>query len=187
VGPADPTDDSAGRAADAGNSSVIGFVDMADFTGFTRRSTEAQLREVLDDFEELAATCVSEHHGQIVKTIGDEILYIADDPANGAQIAAQLVQEAAQQETVPPLRAGVAYGPVLRRLGDVFGQTVNIASRLVSIARPDSVLIDQRLAEELASDERFRLSAMRPVAVRGYRHLHPARLRLADGPDAARR
>lgn len=179
------------RPSNGDSPSVIGFVDMADFTGFTRRSSESQLREVLDEFEELATTCVSEHRGQIVKTIGDEILYIADDPADGAQIAVQLVAEAAQRTALPPLRAGVAYGPVLRRLGDVFGQTVNIASRLVGIARPDSILVDERLAEELSEDGRFALSAMRPVSVRGYRHLHPARLRAAAettaGTDSPRR
>lgn len=161
----------------------VGFVDMAEFTTFTRRSTEAGLREVLDDFEALAADVVSEHRGQIVKTIGDEILYVAFDPAGTAAIALDLVERAAAIERLPQLRAGAAYGPVVRRLGDVFGQTVNIASRLVSIARPGSVLVDENLAQELrdgTGGEQFALHAMRPVSVRGYRHLRPARLRRAE-------
>lgn len=164
----------------------VGFVDMAEFTTFTRRTTEAGLREVLDEFEALATDVVSEHRGQIVKTIGDEVLYVAFDPAATAAIALDMVERAAENERLPQLRAGAAYGPVVRRLGDVFGQTVNIASRLVSIARPGSVLVDENLTQELrdgAGGEQFALHPMRPVSVRGYRHLHPARLRraTADG------
>jgi adenylate cyclase len=162
--------------------SGVGFVDMAEFTAFTRRTSEAGLRGVLDDFEALATDVVSEHHGQIVKTIGDEVLFVAFDPAATAAIALDLVERAAGNERLPQLRAGAAYGPVVRRLGDVFGQTVNVASRLVSIARPGSVLVDENLNRELRDGpdaERFVLHPMRPVSVRGYRHLRPARLRHA--------
>ena len=52
----------------------------------------------------------------------------------------------------PEVRAGVAYGDVVSRLGDVFGPTVNIASRLTSIARPGSVLIDRGAHDALTGD-----------------------------------
>ena len=52
----------------------------------------------------------------------------------------------------PEVRAGVAYGDVVSRLGDVFGPTVNVASRLTSIARPGSVLIDQGAHDALTGD-----------------------------------
>ena len=52
----------------------------------------------------------------------------------------------------PEVRAGVAYGDVVSRLGDVFGPTVNIASRLTSIARPGAVLIDQGAHDALTGD-----------------------------------
>ncbi|WP_375500301.1 adenylate/guanylate cyclase domain-containing protein [uncultured Jatrophihabitans sp.] len=157
----------------------VGFVDMAGFTAFTRESSEAQLRDVLTAFESLASDVVSDHRGQIVKTIGDEILFVADTPADTASIALDLVERAADDDVLPSLRAGIAYGEVVSRLGDVFGQSVNIASRLTSVARPDSVLVDEGLHDELADDDGFVLRPIRPVAVRGYRHLRPWRLRRA--------
>lgn len=159
---------------------AVGFVDMAGFTTLTRRSTEVELRDVLTAFEELATDAVVGHGGQIVKTIGDEILYVADDAASGALIALEMVERAVDEKVLPQLRGGVAYGSVVGRLGDVYGQPVNIASRLTSIARTDSVLVDDELAARLADDSEIVLHPMRPVSVRGYRHLKPWRLRRAD-------
>jgi adenylate cyclase len=169
----------AGAAVGAETELAVGFADMADFTALTRRSSEAELRGVLEAFESLATDVVGENRGQIVKTIGDEVLFTADDPRAAARIALLLLDAAASDETLPPLRAGVAYGPVVMRLGDVYGQPVNIASRLTSVARAGSVLVDERLADELRDDEGFVLHALRPVSVRGYRHLHAWRLRPA--------
>jgi len=158
---------------------AVGFADMAGFTTFTRTATEAQLREVLTAFETLTTEIVASHGGQIVKTIGDEVLFVCDRADGAAEIAVELLAAAAADPQLPPLRAGLAYGPVVSRLGDVYGQTVNIASRLTSLARPDSVLADDGMAEALAGDERFALRSLRPTSVRGYQHLHPWRLRRA--------
>ena len=55
-------------------------------------------------------------------------------------------------EAVPDLRVGLATGLVIARMGDVFGTTVNLASRLTSLARPASALVDVATAEDLAGD-----------------------------------
>ncbi|MGH8862215.1 MAG: adenylate/guanylate cyclase domain-containing protein, partial [Jatrophihabitantaceae bacterium] len=52
---------------------AVGFADLAAFTAFTRRSSESELRAVLEAFESVATDIVGQHHGQIVKTIGDEV------------------------------------------------------------------------------------------------------------------
>ena len=50
---------------------------------------------------------------------------------------------------MPALRVGIAFGTVTTRMGDVFGTTVNLASRLTSIAPKDAVLVDGAFAAEL--------------------------------------
>ena len=60
---------------------AVGFADMAGFTTLTRRATEADLRQVLEAFEAIATEIVGGQDGRIVKTIGDEILFVADTPA----------------------------------------------------------------------------------------------------------
>ncbi|GAB3441500.1 adenylate/guanylate cyclase domain-containing protein [Actinophytocola sediminis] len=158
---------------------VVGFADMVGFTSLTRRSTEAELETVIEHFEAIVAEVVAENHGRIVKLLGDEVLFVADSPADGAEIALTLVERAEAAADVPPLRAGLALGRVLSRYGDIFGSVVNIASRLTSIARPGTVLIDRELSEVLTDEPAFVVRQRRPTAVRGYARLRSASLRRA--------
>jgi adenylate cyclase len=68
----------------------------------------------------------------------------------------------------------------------VYGEPVNIASRLTSVARPGSVLVDRELAGALEGDDRWRLRRTPPRPVRGYTLLQGFRLRRAEDPEGAR-
>jgi adenylate cyclase len=166
--------------------SAIGFADMSGFTTLTRKATEAELRELLEAFEAAATDIVGAHNGRIVKALGDEVMFVADTAPDAVEIALDLQQAAADDERLPPLRIGIAAGPVVSRMGDVYGSTVNIASRLTSLCRPGWILVDRVIADALRDDERYSLKARRPESVRGYHHLHQWRLRRAEG-DRARR
>jgi adenylate cyclase len=65
-------------------------------------------------------------------------------------------------------------------MGDVYGSTVNIASRLASLCRPGWILVDRVMAEALREDDEYSLKSRRPESVRGFHHLHQWRLRRAD-------
>ena len=67
----------------------------------------------------------------------------------------------------PPLRVGAAYGAVLTRLGDVHSPVVNLASRLTSLARPGTVLVDRELAERLRDVPGYKVRSLRRVSVAG--------------------
>lgn len=159
------------------SSQVVGFADLAGYTSLSRQIGVAELSAVLEEFETLAADVVAEHRGRVVKTIGDEVLFLAGDATAGAELALELQHRAAASDRLPPLRTGLALGSVLARFGDVYGPVVNIASRLTGIARVGTVLIDQELAAELAEDARYDLRRIRPISVRGYHHLNAFRLR----------
>ena len=66
-----------------------------------------------------------------------------------------------------------SYGPVLTRLGDVYSPVVNLASRLTSLARPGTTLVDRELARRLRALPAYRVRPLRRVSVRGYDHLQP--------------
>lgn len=152
---------------------VVGFADMVGFTRTTRRRSTAELSEMIERFGSTTTEVIADGHGRIVKTVGDEVLFVADDAADGAAIALALQDRVRAEPALPELRIGLAAGPVLVRYGDVYGEVVNIAARLTSHARPGSVLADRGVADALAGDPRFALRPLRSVAVRGYRHLHP--------------
>ncbi|MFH8370824.1 adenylate/guanylate cyclase domain-containing protein [Streptomyces sp. NPDC018031] len=128
---------------------AVGFADLVGFTRLTRRLEEEELGELVEAFETTAADLVAAHGGRLIKTLGDEVLFSADDPGTAAEIGLRLIETMANDETMPELRVGIAFGTVTTRMGDVFGTTVNLASRLTSIAPKDAVLVDGALAEEL--------------------------------------
>lgn len=119
------------------------FVDIVGYTTHSKSLEEDALVEWIEGFEQIATGTVVDHGGRVIKTIGDEILFTADDPAAAAEIALALTERGLDEEDpFPAVRAGIAYGLVVNRLGDVFGPTVNIAARLTSVARPGTVVLD---------------------------------------------
>ena len=131
----------------------VGFADIVNFTAQSRSMSRRELARHVDGFEGRALEIISAHDGRIIKTIGDEILFVADSAQSVARIGLELVEEHLRDEDFPELRVGLAWGMAIARLGDVLGPVVNVASRLTSTARPGRVLVDRALAEELEGDE----------------------------------
>lgn len=162
------------------------FVDIVGYTARSRRLDGADLVAWVDAFEQDTTTLVVEHGGQVIKTIGDEVLFTAAEPSAAVAIALQLTARGADEDDAfPAVRAGVAHGAVVRRLGDVFGSTVNAASRLTSAARPGSVLVDAGVHAALAGASgagaadggAWRWSRVRRLPAKGFGHLEAWRVR----------
>ena len=167
-------------AAEEGVLEVVGFADIVGYTSQSRRLTGTELEELVEHFEAVALAVVTDHEGRIIKTIGDEILFVADDAEQAARIALALVEASDSDEAFPRIRVGMAYGPVLERLGDVYGSVVNLASRLTTVARPGRVLIDRELREELRETDEFVVRRMRRTSVKGFDRLEPYLLRRSE-------
>jgi adenylate cyclase len=168
------------------------FVDIVGYTTQSRSLDGAELVEWVDGFEQDTTTLVVDHAGQVIKTIGDEVLFTVADPAAAVAIALALAERGDDpDDPFPAVRAGIAHGPVVRRLGDVFGSTVNAASRLTSAARPGTVLVDAGVHEALttgdeadADDEQdWRWRRLRRVSAKGFSHLEAWRVKPARGHD----
>lgn len=129
---------------------AVGFVDIVGYTTQSRNLSEAELVAWVEGFEDTATTVVTDHAARVIKTIGDEILYVTDDPVAAVEVALTLTERGADPEDpFPQVRAGLAHGQVVARLGDVFGSTVNVAARLTSLARPGTVVVDEGLQHVL--------------------------------------
>jgi adenylate cyclase len=150
---------------------VVGFADIVGYTSLARQYETAELAALLEAFEESTSETVVNARGRVVKTLGDEVLFVADSPQDAAEIALRLTGPGRSSRGLPALRVGMAAGQVLSRFGDVYGPVVNLAARLTSVAKPETVLVDKELAAALRRDPNYELRARRPVAVRGYHHL----------------
>ena len=149
------------------------------FTSLSRTTSEEDLAALVERFEAETADVIAEHRGRVVKMIGDEVLFVVQSPTAAADIALGLMNWRGEDDN-PELRVGMAYGRIISWLGDVYGPVVNVASRLTSVARPGSIVVDRELATALEGEESYKLRKIRRVSVRGYSHLEPWVLR-SDG------
>ncbi len=158
----------------------VGFVDLVDYTRSTRHWDSSTLERLLERFESETALRVAEAGGQVVKMLGDAVMFTTDGPADAVEVALRTVEAHAADDELPDVRAGVALGTVLMRVGDVFGEPVNLASRLTDEARTRSLLVDERMAQALADESAYEVRRLRRRSVRGYRSLTPYLLRRAE-------
>lgn len=159
---------------------AVGFVDIVGFTSRSKELTDIELVMWIEHFEAECSAVVNDHGGRVIKNIGDEVLFVADDVAQAAEVALILTARGADEDDpFPAVRAGLAYGEVVARLGDVLGPTVNIAARLTSIARPGTVLADDGAHEALsaADSSPYSFRKLRRASVKGYERLQPWAIR----------
>ena len=87
--------------------------------------------------------------GRLVKLIGDEAMFVVGAADDASRIAHDIARAVADSPGLPPVRIGLAAGELLVREGDVFGPTVNRATRLVALAESGSTLVDAEVASRL--------------------------------------
>ena len=162
------------------------FVDIVGYTSRSKTLSERELVEWLEYFEGETLHLVVDRGCRIIKNIGDEVLLVADDVAAATEVALEMTRRGEDpDDRFPSVRAGIAYGSVVNRLGDVFGPTVNIAARLTSIARPGTVVVDRGAYEALTgrtagdddeavegdNESAYSFRRLRRVSVKGYSRL----------------
>ena len=157
---------------------AVVFVDIVGFTSRSKELSDIELVTWIEFFEAECSAAVNDHGGRVIKNIGDEVLFVADDVAQAAEVALLLTGRGADDEDgFPAVRAGIAFGEVMARLGDVLGPTVNVASRLTSLARPGTVLVDDGAHEALVDAPAYEFRRLRRTSVKGYERLQPWALR----------
>ncbi|MFE4228350.1 adenylate/guanylate cyclase domain-containing protein [Arthrobacter sp. NPDC056886] len=160
---------------------AVGFADLVSYTSLSRRMNEKTLAQLVQRFENKCAEIISVGGGRLVKTVGDEVLYIAETPAAGAEISLALCRAFTEDEILPQARVAMVWGRILSRLGDIYGPTVNLAARLTALADPGTVLVDSMTAAALEQDDRFVLVPRPAEDVRGFGEIHPVQLQPGSG------
>lgn len=125
---------------------AIVFTDMVGYSAFSQRD-EALAMRLLDAHNSLVRRVVKRHGGREVKTIGDSFLLEFPSALEAVRFAIDAQDEFGRSpregqsgETVS-VRIGVHVGDVISRDGDLFGDAVNIASRIVEVAQSGEVCI----------------------------------------------
>jgi adenylate cyclase len=155
---------------------TVGFADLVSFTALSNEIEESKLGDVVEIFESRCADVVAGRHGRVIKTLGDSVLFVSEDPVGALDIAFDIVGVIGQDKRMPDVRLGLATGSVVMRMGDVFGPPVNMAARLTAVARRNRVIVDQATADLLPPAEfETRLLPARPI--RGFGLVEPVAAR----------
>ena len=179
---------------------------FTDMVGFSRQmgSDEARMLRLLAVHNQIIQQAVAEHHGTVIKTVGDAFLVDFPSVVHAVQCAqhiqAQFRAHNTEKEPAEQIhvRIGIHLGDIVQREGDVFGDGVNIAARLQELAEPDTICLSQKVYRRGRARnwrwarscrwadphlkniaERFQVYALLPEAPTGFRQqLRVQRLKL---------
>ena len=155
---------------------TVGFADIVSFTALSNELARDRIGDLVELFESRCADVVAAQRGRMIKSIGDSVLFVNDDPIAGYDTAEGIINVIGRDPRMPDVRVGLASGPVLMRLGDVFGPPVNMASRLTAVARRNRIIIDGATAAMLPGDQ-FETRRLPGRAVRGFGIVEPVAVR----------
>jgi adenylate cyclase len=155
---------------------TVGFADIVSFTALSNRLTEERIGDLVELFESRCADVVTTQGGRVIKSIGDSVLFVSDDPVRAYDIAEGIINVVGRDSRMPDIRLGLASGAVVMRLGDVFGPPVNLAARLTAVARRNRIIIDATTAD-LLPDDQFETRRLPARPVRGFGIVEPLTVR----------
>ncbi|GAB6983692.1 adenylate/guanylate cyclase domain-containing protein [Nocardioides pyridinolyticus] len=155
---------------------TVGFADIVSFTALSNRLSEERIGDLVELFESRCADVVAAQRGRVIKSIGDSVLFVNDDPVRAYDTAEGIINVIGRDSRMPDVRVGLASGSVVMRLGDVFGPPVNLASRLTAVARRNRIIIDSATAGLLPETE-FETRPLPARPVRGFGIVEPVSVR----------
>lgn len=167
---------------------AVAFADLVDFTKLGESVDPGSLGAVATRLEELTRDVVK-RPVRLVKTIGDEVMLESSDTVALLDAALDLLDAAdGEDDAFPQIAVGIARGPAISRGGDLFGHSVNLASRVTATARPGSVLVTEEVKDAAGEDDySFSFAGERRLkGVKDQQKLFRARRRDGDAPDKSK-
>jgi adenylate cyclase len=140
------------------------FIDLTGFTAFTEEEGDIEALDVVENFVETVEATLP-RDATIVKTIGDEVMVVSPDPASLTEWAVAFL---GRFDRRPQPRVGIHSGDAVYRDGDYFGNSVNLAHRIVNRALAGEVLVTDRVAASLETRPKLRLEPIGEVSLKGF-------------------
>jgi class 3 adenylate cyclase len=154
---------------------AILFADLGGSTQLYERLGDERGRRVTALVIEAMIAAVERCGGRVVKTIGDEVMATFEEPGAAADAAAAIVSGLREEAEIPEeqlgVHVGLHWGPVIEEDDDVFGDAVNVASRMVGLAKSDEILTTRALVDALDPKRGRRARCIDRLPVKGKREL----------------
>jgi adenylate cyclase len=150
---------------------TILFADVSNSTRIYEALGDTHAFSVVSHLLGLLEHCVTKHSGVVIKTVGDAMICAHEDADGALRCACDMMALLAQLPVRPygklSIKVAFAHGPVVLSEGDVFGDTVNVCARLVTLANAEQVLTSQQTAEALTAGLRGRCRTRFPIRIEG--------------------
>lgn len=150
---------------------TVFFIDIVSYTEKSSEADTSTLIKLIQVFEEIAISSINRFKGNLIKKMGDGLMVTFKHPLNGA-LAAMTIQEKIAEynqykvdEQKFNVRMGLNTGLVIRRDRDIYGDTVNVASRMESAANPGDILLTQDTYNEVK--DYIRCTRLGDIQVKG--------------------
>lgn len=147
------------------------FADICGSTSLFEKYGDLRARQIETQVLDLLAACTNAHQGTVIKTIGDEIMSRFPDAERGVSAACEMQQGIKDDPVLAELsiaiRIGLHHGPVLVEKNDVFGDAVNVAARMVALAKADQIITTRETVSCLSAESRQTIRGLGRSWVRG--------------------
>src|SRR5437870_8485137 len=149
---------------------AIMFTDLVGYSALSQRDDKLAL-ELLDEHRQLLRHIFPRFHGAEIKTIGDAFLVEFNSALEAAQCAIEIQRALAKRNAdIPPdrrieVRIGIHIGDVVHRAGDVYGDGVNIASRIEQLAGAGGICVSTDVARQIRNALETRVEKLAPTVL----------------------
>jgi class 3 adenylate cyclase len=170
------------------NSHSFLFADLAGYSMLTELEGDEAAADLALGFAAAVARMAAEHDAELVRHIGDAVLVHGADAAEMVELGLRLNEELGAGPLFPLLHAGIHTGPAVKRAGEWWGATVNVAARVGAAAAAGELLLSE--ATVMAADRglsRFS-TGLKSLGPRRFKNIsEPVWVYSASGAPASRR
>ena len=156
---------------EGGRLATVLFADVSGSTKLYEAAGDAIALETINRIIAEMRRCTEAAGGRVVKTIGDEVMALFSTPEAAASAASQIQMQTDIMPGVAGMKLGVRIGfhsgPVIQKDNDVFGDTVNLAARLVAQATREQIITSAETAQELGEGYKERMRGLYAITVKG--------------------
>lgn len=168
---------------------AILFADVSGSTTLYEKLGDRPAAKAIEVCLDALREIVERREGQVVKTIGDEIMAVFARPETASAAARDMQLRVSAMEPVGgvkfAIRIGFHFGPVLEDKADFLGDGVNTAARLTSLAKSGQILTSSATANTLSTTQRLYLRDLDTLTVKGKQEaVHVYELLWGDTDDA---
>jgi class 3 adenylate cyclase len=150
---------------------TVFFIDIKGFSSKAHGAQAIDLMNLVQGFQEISHTTIRRLKGQVIKTLGDGLMAVFKHPLNAALAALDIQRQIREYNEFKvederfQARIGLDTGQVIRKEGDAYGNTVNVASRMENLAQPGDIYLTQVTYEEIK--EHVRCTHLGTLEVKG--------------------